>query len=159
MPATRDPLSEWFDGAARNLISRAYDNRGQWTGVYLASPTPVQRAHAALLGVYDLNERDRWGERRWVRAYKRSVYYQLKRHGFADAPRWEQTRVSVWPAVALEWETGQLIRKQGWPVRRRAIRVRLHDGGKAARRAVDRFPDSRRWSGTELQSTQADHDW
>ena len=159
MPTGRDPLSEWFDSAARRLIQRAYDNRGQWTGVYLAPPSPLQRAAAARLGIWDLGERDRWGEVRWVRAYKRSVYYQLKKHGWHDAPRWDDTRVSAWPAVALEWETGRRVLKSGWPSRRWAIRVRLHDGGAAASRAARSKPGREQWAGTARQSTGADHDW
>jgi hypothetical protein len=153
----RDPLSKWFDSAARRLIRRAYNNRGNWVGVYLAPPTITQRAYAARLGIYNLYERDRWGEQRWVRAYKRSVYYQLKKHGWADAPRWSEVRESPWPAVALEWQTGQRVLRSGWPARRWAIRVRLHDGGSAASRAGRAKSDS--WVGTGRQSTIDDHDW
>jgi hypothetical protein len=156
MPQTRDPLSIWFDGAARKLIRRAYGKRGIWVGVYLAPPTLMQRAQAARLGIYDLYERDRWGEQRWVRAYKRAVYYQLKKHGFHDAPRWDTFRASPWPAVALEWQTGQRVTRSNWPTRRWAIRVRLHDGGAAARRAV---PASEQWVGTGRQSGPDDKDW
>lgn len=159
MAATRDPLSEWFDTAARRLIRRAYNRRGQWVGVYLAPPTVLQRAYAARLGIYDLYERDRWGEQRWVRAYKRSVYWNLKKHGFHDEPRWNQFRASAWPAVALEWQTGNRVQRAGWPTRRWAIRVRLHDGGSAARRAAEAKPASEQWIGTSRQSTADDHDW
>lgn len=155
----RDPLSEWFDTPARRLIRRAYANRGQWVGVYLAPPTIVQRAYAARLGIYDLYERDRWGEQRWVRAYKRAVYYNLKKHGFSDAPRWDQNRVSAWPAVALQWETGRRVMRANWPGRRWAIRVRLHDGGSSARKAAQAKPASQQWVGTGRQSTADDHDW
>lgn len=157
--ATRDPLSEWFDTPARRLIRRAYARRGQWTGVYLAPPTITQRAYAARLGIYDLYERDRWGEQRWVRAYKRAVYYQLKKHGYADGFRPDQFRASPWPAVALEWQTGRRVLRSGWPSRRWAIRVRLHDGGASARRAALAKPASERWVGTGRQSTADDHDW
>lgn len=153
----RDPLSEWFDTPARRLIRRAYANRGQWVGVYLAPPTVLQRAYAARLGIYDLYERDRWGEQRWVRAYKRAVYYQLKKHGWHDAPRWGEVRESPWPGVALEWQTGQRVTRRGWPTRRWAIRVRLHDGGAAASRAGRAKADS--WVRTGRQSTVDDHDW
>lgn len=159
MPATRDPLSEWFDGAARKLITRAYKRRGEWVGVYLAPPTLDQRARAAMLGIYDLYERDRWGEVRWVRAFKRAVYYQLKQHGWSDAPRWDQERVSEWPAVALEWETGKRVTRRNWLDRRWAIRVRLHDGGPAARRAAQAKAAGQQWEGTDRQSTMNDHDW
>jgi len=157
MVATRDPLSEWFDPAARRLIERAYAHRETWCGVYLAPPTLTQRAYAARLGIYDLGERDRWGEQRWVRAYKRAVYYQLKKHGFADGFRPDVFRASPWPGVALEWETGKRVLKAGWPTRRWAIRVRLHKGGGAARRAAERKGDT--WVGTGRQSTIEDHDW
>jgi hypothetical protein len=157
--SARDPLSVLFDGAARNLITRAYANKGQWTGVFLAPPSIAQRQYAARLGIYDLAARDRWGEPRWVRAYKRAVYYQLKRHGWRDGPRWGEARVSKWPAVALEWETGKLVYRAGWPSRRRAIRVRLHPGGAAARKATAAKPASEQWVGTGRQSTPADRDW
>ena len=159
MPATRDPLSEWFDPAARRLIERAYANRGQWTGVYLAPPTPLQRAHASRMGFYDLAERDRWGEQRWVRAFKRSVYYQLKKHGWHDAPRWTETRASGWPGVSLQWETGQRVLKRGWPSRRWAIRVKVDAGGSAAARAARAKPAGEQWVGAARQSTPADRDW
>lgn len=162
--AQRDPLSVWFDPAARRLLERAYRNRGQWTGVFLGPPTLDQRARAARLGIYDLGERDRWGEQRWVRAFKRSVYYQLKKHGWADGLRWDEVRVSQWPGVSLEWETGQRVYRAGWAARRWAIRVCVHDSGSAAVRAAKRkVADSKRWSvggvATERQSTMADHDW
>lgn len=155
----RDPLSEWFDTPARRLIRRAYANRGQWVGVYLAPPTITQRAYAARLGIYDLYERDRWGEQRWVRAYKRSVYWQLKKHGYSDAFRPGEYRASPWPAVALEWQTGRRVTRANWPGRRWAIRVRLHDGGSAASRAARAKPAAERWVGTGRQSTIDDHDW
>jgi hypothetical protein len=157
--ATRDPLSEWFDPAARRLIERAYASRGQWTGVYLAPPTPLQRAHAARLGFYDLAERDRWGEQRWPRAFKRAVYWNLKKHGWHDRPRWDDWRASAWPAVALEWQTGARVLRPGWPSRRWAVRVRLHDGGSAASRAARAKPAAERWVDTGRQSTVGDRDW
>lgn len=159
MPTTRDPLSEWFDPAARRLIRRAYARRGQWVGVYLAPPTLEQRARAAVLGVWDLYERDRWGEQRWVRAYKRAVYWQLRMHGWHDGPRFAETRASPWPAVALEWQTGRRVTRANWAGRRWAIRVRLHDGGQAAARAAAARPASEQWVGTARQSTVDDHDW
>src|SRR3984957_8504373 len=154
MPATRDPLSEWFDPAARRLIERAYANRGQWTGVYLAPPTPLQRAHAARMGFYDLGERDRWGEQRWGRAFKRSVYYQLKKHGWHDGPRWTETRASGWPGVSLQWETGRRGLKSGGPARRWGIRGEGGAGGAARAK-----PGAEKWAGTARQSTPADRDW
>ena len=143
MAATRDPLSEWFDPAARRLITRAYKRRGQWTGVFLAPPSITQRAYAARLGIYDLYERDRWGEQRWVRAYKRSVYYQLGKHGYADGPRWGEERLSGWPAVALEWQTGQRVARANWAgrdTRRSTGRAGHTHGGSAAWRPGQTTP-------------------
>jgi hypothetical protein len=159
VPTTRDPLSVWFDPAARRLIRRAYARRGQWVGVYLAPPTIEQRARAATLGIWDLYERDRWGEQRWVRAYKRAVYWQLRMHGWHDAPRFSETRASPWAAVALEWQTGRRVTRANWAGRRWAIRVRLHDGGQAAARAAAAKPAADQWIGTARQSGVDDHDW
>jgi hypothetical protein len=156
---TRDPLSEWFDPAARRLIRRAYARRGEWVGVYLAPPSTLERAYAARLGVFDLYERDRWGEQRWVRAYKRAVYWNLTKHGFSDSFRPREERSSPWPGVSLEWETGKRIARANWPGRRWAIRVRLHDSGAAARAAVDRLPASERWADTPQRSTIDDREW
>lgn len=156
MPARRDPISEWFDRAARRLIRRAYARRGEWVGVYLPPPTPLERAYAAREGVYSLYERDRWGEVRWVRAYKRAVYYQLRKHGFADGPHWDRELVADWPPVSLEWQTGRRVMRSGWPARRWAIRVRLHNYGQAAAAAT---PRGEQWIGTDRQYSIDDQDW
>jgi hypothetical protein len=156
---TRDPLSEWFDAAALRLLQRAYTAKGQWTGVYLAPPTVPQRARAAAYGFPDLTVgRDRWGEVRWVRAFKRSAYWNLARFGYSDTLRPGQYRASEFAAVAMQWETGQRVLKTGWPSRRWAVRVRIHQHGDPAK-----VPESRRWvigdRPTDLQSTIADRDW
>ena len=164
----RDPLSEWFDGKSRELLRRAYARREQWTGSYLAPPTPEQRARASLMGIYNLYERDRWGEVRWVRAYKRSVYYQMKRHGSADAFRPGHTRMELnpatgkerpakWPGAALEWETVGRASRPGWLGRGWEIRVSVHSRGTASYRAA--VASSTYWPGSGLQSTADDHDW
>jgi hypothetical protein len=165
MPLSRDPLSVWFDPAAARLLARAYSNRSQWTGVYLAPPTPLQRAHASRIGIYDLGERDKWGEVRWVRAFKRSVYHNHRMYGYAGDFRPGEQRISDQAGTSLEWQTGQRVLKAGWPSRRWAIRVRIHPAGPAALAAAERkVPASKRWTddrgqATELQSTIADRDW
>lgn len=164
MPRRRDPLSEWFDSAAARLVARAYANRGQWTGVYLSQPSVRQRAAAAMIGEWDLFERDRWGEVRWVRAYKRSVFWNHKQYGYAGEFRLGQPRASDHSGTSLEWQTGQLVMKSGWPSRRWAIRVCVHPGGWAATEAARSIPASKRWvdaSGhaTDLRSTAADDNW
>ena len=160
----RDPLSEWFDAAAQRLLARAYANRGQWTGIYLAPPTVRHQVAAAAIGFWDLRERDRWGEVRWVRAFKRSVFWNHKTYGYAADFRPGAARAADHAGTSLEWQTGQRVMKAGWPSRRWAIRVRVHPGGTAAHRAADAIPARKRWvdeSGraTDLQSTAADHDW
>jgi hypothetical protein len=160
MGAQRDPVSVWFDQAARQLLERAYRNQGEWTGQYLAPPSARARARLALMGVSPA-ARDRWGEVRWVRAYKRAVYYQLKKHGFRDQMRYGGERTSPWPARSLEWQTGARVRKAGWPSARWAIRIRIHPTGAAASRAArEKTPQRERWviNGrvTPRQSTPAD---
>ena len=165
MPLRRDPLSEWFDDPAARLVQRAYASRGQWTGTYLSPPSPRARAAAVILGIWDLGERDKWGEVRWVRAFKRAVYYQHRLYGYSGDFRPGQPRASDHAGTSLEWQTGQRVLKPGWPSRKWAIRVRVHPGGTAALIAAeDKIPSSRRWIGpggapTDLQSTIADRDW
>jgi hypothetical protein len=161
---SRDPVSELFDPAARRLLTRAYDARGQWTGVFVAPPTPRQRAWAAAeLGIYDLSERDRWGEVRWVRGLKRSVYWNLRYYGRPTRIDFSEQRAGAGArtpfAAALEWQTGARVLKAGWPSRRWAVRIRIRPGGHAAVRAVEQGPARQRWVGSSLQSTQADRDW
>lgn len=160
----RDPLSEWFDAAARRLLERAYAHRGQWTGIYLAPPSIAHQISAAALGFLDLWERDRWGEIRWVRAFKRSVFWNHKTYGYSSDFRAGQPRAADHAGTSLEWQTGQRVYKAGWPSRRWAIRVRVHPGGTAAHQAAAAIPASRRWvdpagRATSRQSTAADHDW
>jgi hypothetical protein len=165
MPAQRDPLSEWFDAAAIRFLHRAYANRGEWTGVYLAPPTVAQRARvAAELGYTNLtSDRDKWGEVRWVRAFKRSVYWHLKKFGYSDGLRPGQFRASDWPAVSLEWQTGARVLKKGWPSRRWSIRISIHPTGRAAHEAAKKIPARERWIvggvPTDRQSTVTDRDW
>lgn len=158
----RDPVSEWFDEPAIALLRRAYAEPEEWAGQYLAPPSKRARATLALMGV-DPYEVDRWGEVRWVRAFKRSVFYQLRHHGYASGLRLDADRTSDWPGRALEWQTGRRVTKAGWPTARWAIRVRLHPSGSAAHSAALRkVPPSKRWidpgtgRATELQSQPAD---
>lgn len=158
--AQRDPVSVWFDEAARQYLERAYRNQGEWTGQYLAPPSPRALARLALMGVNPY-ARDRWGEVRWVRAYKRAVYFQLKHYGTRTGMDYGTERTSPWPARSLEWQTGARIQKAGWPQRRWAIRVRVHPTGAAASRAArEKVPDQQRWiiggRVTERQSVPGD---
>jgi len=159
MGAPRDPVSIWFDDAARQLLERAYRNQGQWTGQYLAPPSPRALAAMALMGASPW-ERDRWGEVRWVRAYKRACYYQLKKYGTRDGMNYREPRASSWPARSLEWETGARVLKAGWPQRRWALRIRIHPTGAAASAAArEKVKKADRWviggRATDRQSTPA----
>lgn len=155
MTFERDPASVAFDGAARRLLERAYASPGQWVGTYLSQPSTGWIAWGWAHGI-GLRERDRWGEVRWVRAYKRAVYWQLRTYGYARELG-TTPRVSDTAARSLEWETGKLIMKKGWPGRRWAIRVRLHAGGLAAERAVrSKRPPAERYTGPAGQDYRSD---
>jgi hypothetical protein len=164
MQDQRDPVSRWFDAAAARLLQRAYDDPGHWVAQYLAPPSQAARAELATIGI-DPFERDRWGEVRWVRAFKRSVYWNLRTYGYATAFRPGAPRTSPKGGRALEWQTGRRVTKPGWPAARWAIRVRLHPAGAAAHRAALSIPAGRRWINpatgepTARQSTTLDRDW
>ena len=134
MPWERDPVSAWFDAAARRLAERAYRAGGDWATVYVAPPSAARMAQLSAMGVNPW-ERDRWGEQRWVRSFKRSLYHVVNYHGGVDGLRARPNTGAGshgWHApVRVEWETGGLIRKAGWPTRRREVRVRIHPGGPA----------------------------
>ena len=135
MTYQRDPVSVWFDAAAVRLLERAYANRGEWTGVYLAPPTPAQRARLLAMGVNPAAV-DRWGEVRWVRAFKRSCFWHLRQYGYAKELRVGDRRMSHRPGVSVEWQTGARVLRAGWPSRRWAIRIMVHPGGRAATAAA-----------------------
>lgn len=126
---TPDPISEWFERAAADWLGRAYRHPGKWEPTYLAPPTRARRAEAARLGETDLDARDRWGEVRWVRAYKRAVYRVHKEYGYAGELRFGDPRTSPSSATALKWETRGLLRKTGWPTRRRELVIMIVPGG------------------------------
>jgi hypothetical protein len=159
-------VSEWFDAPARRLITRAYAVKGDWAGVYLAPPTREQRRHLEAIGVFDPYQRDRWGEVRWVRGFKRAVFHNLNWYGgVAELRARPNTGAGThgWHApVRGQWETGAMIRKSGWPTRRWALRFAIHPGGPATSSIGQDEP--RRWIDDEghpgfRQSTAADHDW
>ena len=153
-------MSVWFDAAARQFLERAYRNPGEWTGQYLAPPSVRAQVRLGVMGI-DPYTRDKWGEVRWVRAYKRAVYFQLKKYGHRDGMVYASERTSPWPARSLEWQTGARVIKPGWPSRRWAIRIKIHPTGAAASRAArEKVRAGDRWivdgRPTDLQSTPAD---
>lgn len=157
MPLTRDPVSVQFDQSAAELLRRAYAADGRWVGTYLQMPGPGWVAWGIRRGI-SLYARDRWGEVRWVRAFKRSIYY-LHRHYYRSGQLdLSSPRVSLERTKVVIWQTGRLT------ARGYAIRIRVDRGGQIARRAVERKPEQARYiddegQATELASTAADRDW
>lgn len=165
MVYARDPLSVRFDPAARALLERAYDADGDWAYRVLGYPGPRFRTWAAAHGV-NLSARDRWGEVRWVRAFKRSVFWQMKwyggQYGLKGQPNLASGGAgSNWGAPwRVQWS--RAFDEQRGVV----VRIRLHQAGwetslagrgKALARGdnwigIDGHP-------TDLQSTVADRDW
>jgi hypothetical protein len=129
----RDPVSVAMDPAARRFLAQARARRGSWAYTWLAPPSGRWYAWAAHRGIA-LMATDRWGERRWVRGFKRAVYHHARHAG-----------------EPVQWETIST----GWKGTR--IRIRILTSGQLARAAA-----RRRGSYTadpSLRSTEADHDW
>jgi hypothetical protein len=169
MPAfTRDPLSVRFDDRAVRLIRRAYAVRGAWAGDFIPPPGPRARFWMAWNGI-DPWERDRWGELRFIRAYKRAVFWQLNHYGGVSGLRPTMNTgagTEGWHApVRGQWETG-VRPTSGTHAGEWAVRFRIHAGGARtssigkdrAIRLGDNWLDERGHP-TFRQSTVADHDW
>ena len=164
----RDPLSVRFDPKATRLIERAYRARGAWAGDFLPPPGPRALAWMAWHGISPY-ERDRWGELRYVRAYKRAVFWNLNKYGGVTGLRELPNTGSFaggWRApVRGEWQTGVRARS-GRHLGEWAVRFRIHPGGRATSRiGLERAvrlgdnwidPDGR---ATFRQSTPDDRDW
>lgn len=154
MTLRRDPVSEWFDSAARRLLARAYARPGVWIGTRVADPAPRHLARLASLGISatdgdpvnrlpgrGVNARDRW-----TRGFVRSIYYQHKWYSGKPGGGWRgQKRTVARDAAAIEIEVGRRVVARGELIPAgRAVRVRVRRGGGQAMRAVRRMPDSRR---------------
>lgn len=149
MPQMRDPVSEQFDAAAARLIRRAHSRPGQWTGTYLAPPSPGwlawgRRHSVNLLGPDDAGRGQ--ARTRWCRAFIRSVYYLHKwhytAHGGLDLSQRNETPSHDRP---ITFEVGGVRLGPGGRIMGRHVRIRMHPGGEAeARAAVRELPDSRR---------------
>lgn len=130
MPYTRDPLSARFDAPARRLIAAAYDDFGEWTGYLLPPPGPKARAWMAARGISPY-ERDRWGELRFVRAFKRSVFWNVKWYGGTDGLRSSRNTASGgyksnWGApVRVAWQTGRQVIPEGQLLGSWAVRIKI----------------------------------
>ena len=119
------------------MIARAYAVRGSWAGDFLAPPGPRARAWARAQGI-DLMERDRWGELRYIRAFKRSVFWQLNKYGGVAGLRGQVNTGAFsggWRApVRGQWETGVRVERPEWQTFRWAVRFRIHPGGSVTSR-------------------------
>ena len=130
MAYRRDPLSVHFDGKARALVARAYAVKGAWAGDLLPPPGP--RARLWMLGQgIDPYERDKWGELRFIRSYKRACFWWLGHYGGVSELRAEPNTGAFagkgWVApVRGEWETGIRNDAGAW-----GVRFRIHAGGSA----------------------------
>jgi hypothetical protein len=132
MPYARDPLSVVLDSRAVRLVQRAYAVRGAWAGEYLPPPGPRARAWMAAYGI-DPYETDRWGELRFIRGYKRSVFWWLNNYGGTTGLRGQLNSGAGhggWHSpVRGEWQTGIRNAEGLW-----AVRFRIHAGGSATSR-------------------------
>ena len=165
----RDPLSVRFDLPARRLVERAYANRGNWTLGFIPPPGPKARAWMASQGINPY-ERDRWGELRFIRSYKRACFWLIKWYGGLSGLRGSRNtasggKQSHWGApVRAQWETGIRVSDEDdphfgqWAVRLR-IWVRGADTAAAGRRARDPWIDPVTGRPTFRQSLPDDRDW
>lgn len=154
MPARqRDPVSQWWDTAARELLGRAYARPGQWVGTRVADPDPRHHRLAAVHGI-DLNGPDPVdvlpgkgvnARTRWVRGFIRSLYYQHQRYHAAGGTWRAAQRTVPYGSQALKVEVGRRVRARGVIPAGRAVRVKILPGGRAANAAVRKLPDSRRY--------------
>jgi hypothetical protein len=160
----RDPLSVRLDPRAVALVRKAYAVKGSWAGEWLPPPGPRARAWMARNGI-DPYERDRWGELRFIRAYKRAVFWQLNNYGGVDGLRGQLNSGAGsggWHApVRGEWQTGVRNVDGLW-----AVRFRIHAGGsktsRIGRERAQRLGDN--WIDADghptfLQSTPDDRDY
>jgi len=136
---SRDPLAVRFDPIARRLINAAYEDYGMWAGFLLPPPGLRARAWMAAHGIQPY-QRDRWGELRYVRAFKRSVYWQVKWYGGLYEMRGARNTASGgaashWGApVRVQWETGRLVDVPGQFLASQAVRIRLWPDTETTRR-------------------------
>jgi hypothetical protein len=153
-----------FDSKAAAFLGRAYAVKGAWAGDYLPPPGPRARLWMFTQGI-DPYEIDRWGELRFIRAYKRSVFWVLNWYGGVSGLRGEKNlpkQSGGWHApVRGEWQTGVRNDAGAW-----AVRLRIHPAGKSTskigRETALRLGEN--WidedgEPTFRQSTPADRQW
>lgn len=164
----RDPVSEWFDAGARQLLARAYAHPGQWQTTRLAGPTAEHRRRAAsLLPPIDVDEPDpvpgRKAKTRWGRAFLRALYYQ-HRWWAASGGGWRKTRrTTIRKSGALLVEFGPKRRALGVIPAGLTVVVCFNPSNADKAAAVAAIPTSQRWnvgsSPGPASSDLADREW
>jgi hypothetical protein len=161
----RDPISEQFDAAAIKLLRRAYANKGEWVGTYVGNPSPAWQVWAVrngwprLLGPDPVPSAE--AKTAWCRAFVRSCYHNNKKYMYLDGLRTNDPRPTggrwrnqagdwqggSWPPpYALDFEVSPSVRiAPGGRVVGRSVRIKLMTGGRAAKKAAEKLPKSKRW--------------
>lgn len=143
----RDPVSELFDAAARRLLERAHERRGQWVSTRLGPPSPRHVALFATLGINVLAADELPGgaaRTRWARGFVRAVHFQRKWFTARGGAFRDERRMVPFGEGALEVEVGRWLPATGAIPAGRVIRARIRPGGQAALGAVRRKADSAR---------------
>lgn len=144
---SRDPVSEIFDAAARRLVERAYQRRGQWVQTRLGPPAPRWLAYFASLGINVLGRDEMPGgaaRTRWARGFVRACFYQRKWYAARGGGFRDDKRMVPYSDGALEVEVGRWLPASGAIPAGRVIRAMIGPGGQAALKAAQRKPDSAR---------------
>lgn len=140
--AERDPVSTWFDRAAREFLDRVYARPGQWVGTRVPVPTDQEAERAAGYGI-DVRGRDQLRRPRFAAAFVRSAYYQAKWH--RTGRHWhDERRLTPNEVRSLRYEVGRWMPRRGLVPAGYAVRFMSKPGGEAARKAVAKMPDSQR---------------
>lgn len=168
MPYQRDPVSQLWDDAARQLLARAYARPGQWQSTRMTAPTARHIAQAAAWGI-DLTAPDRPSSvggnglnarTRWGRAFVRALFYQHKWWSDGGLGFRERKRTESRHAGAIEVAVGRWRPRTGRIPAGRTVQVVYHPGARAANRAAraeaprnriydDRGQPGARWSDPE----------
>lgn len=131
---TPDPLSLWWEAAARRALQVAYGHPGRYYATVLAGPTARQRAAADRLDI-DIDGKDtakaRKARTRWARAFCRALE-RINKREFTDSIEW-----NVGPALG----TGRAIRIRTLPAGKKrkplakpdSQRIYTEDGGQGGR--------------------------
>jgi len=140
--AGADPVSVYFEPAAKRLLDRAHASRGEWVSTRLADPSIRQRTHWAALGIDvskpdDIN--DGKAKTRWARALERALYRLHKRSGRSGS-----LRVEVGRRIPASPQFNPSDPGAGGFPPARQFRLKIDRGGSVAERAVRRLPDSQR---------------